>query len=107
MDGGDNDPMTGGCQDWTGHVIVCGLRGVGLRTVEQLHFAGARVAVVDDDPDQRLTPIVQAWDVPHVVGPSRLAATLEKAGLTGAAAIVCVQEDDLRTLDTALLAREL
>ena len=107
MDGRDNDPMTDGCHDWTGHVIVCGLRGVGLRTVEQLHFAGVRVAVVDDDPDPRLTPIVQAWDVPRVVGPSRLAGTLEAVGLAGAAAIVCVQEDDLRTLDTALLAREL
>lgn len=107
MDGRDNDPMTDGCHDWTGHVIVCGLHGVGLRTVEQLHIAGVRVAVVDDDPDPRLTPVVQAWDVPRVVGSSRVARTLEAAGLAGAAAIVCVQEDDLRTLDTALLAREL
>lgn len=107
MEGRDNDPMTGGCHDWTGHIIVCGLSGVGLRTVEQLHFAGARVAVVDDDPDPRLTPVVTDWGVPRVVGSSRLAGTLEAVGLAGAAAIVCVQEDDLRTLDTALLAREL
>ena len=107
MDGRDNDPMTDGCHDWTGHVIVCGLRGVGLRTVEQLHFAGVRVAVVDDDPDPRLAPIVSAWDVPHVIGTPRLSGTLESVGLAGAASIVCVQEDDLRTLDTALLAREL
>src|SRR5438445_13740113 len=102
MDGRDNDPMTEGFHDWTGHVIVCGLRGVGLRTVEQLHFAGVRVAVVDDDPDARLTPIVKDWDIPHVVAPSRLAGTLEAVGLAGAAEIVCVQEDDLRTMDTAL-----
>ena len=106
MDGRDNVPMTDGCQDWTGHVIVCGLRGVGLRTVEQLHLAGVRVAVVDDDPDPRLIPVVQGWGVPHVVGSPRLAGTLEAIGLAGAAAIVCVQEDDLRTLETALLARE-
>ena len=31
-----------------GHVIVCGLHGVGLRTVEQLHRSGVRVVVVDD-----------------------------------------------------------
>src|SRR5579862_9335344 len=106
MDGGDNDPMSDGCHDWTGHVIVCGLRGVGLRTVEQLHRAGARVAVVDDDPDPRLIPIVLGWGVPHMVGSLRLAGTAEMIGLAGAAAIVCVQEDDLRTLETALLARE-
>ncbi len=106
MDGRDNDPKAAGCHDWTGHVIVCGLRGVGLRTVEQLRFAGVRVAVVDDDPDPRLTPVVRAWGVPHLVGSSRVAGTLDAVGLAGAAAIVCVQEDDLPTLETALLARE-
>jgi len=105
MGGGDNDPMTDGCHDWTGHVIVCGLRGVGLRAVEQLRFAGVRVVVLDDDPDPRMTAVVRNWGVPHVVGSARL-GTLEAVGLAGASAIVCVQEDDLHTLETALLARE-
>ena len=103
--GGDNDPMTDGCHDWTGHVIVCGLHGVGLRAVEQLRYAGVRVAVLDDDPEPRMTAVVRAWGVPHVVGSARLGA-LETVGLAGAAAILCVQEDDLHTLETALLARE-
>src|ERR1700723_1691491 len=30
------------------HVIVCGLQGVGLRIVEQLHLSGTPVLVVDD-----------------------------------------------------------
>lgn len=105
MGGDDNDPMTDGCHDWTGHVIVCGLHGVGLRAVEQLRYAGVRVAVLDDDPDPRMTAVVLSWGVPHVVGSARLGA-LESVGLAGAAAIVCVQEDDLHTLETALLARE-
>ena len=33
------------------HVIVCGLQGVGLRIVEQLHLSGTPVIVVDDDAD--------------------------------------------------------
>jgi tRNA A37 threonylcarbamoyladenosine dehydratase len=38
----------------SGHVIVCGLQGVGLRAVEQLHRAqlhlsGTPVVVIDDD----------------------------------------------------------
>ena len=37
------------CRGWTDHVIVCGLNAVGLRTVEQLHLAGARVVVLDDE----------------------------------------------------------
>jgi Trk K+ transport system NAD-binding subunit len=98
--------VSGSCSDWTGHVIVCGLAGVGLRTVEQLHLAGVRVVVVDDRPDVRLTPVIRAWGVPQVVGSSRLPHTLTRAGLAGAGALVCVQEDDLHTLETALLARE-
>jgi Trk K+ transport system NAD-binding subunit len=105
MSDDDDGLMVGRCHAWTGHVIVCGLRGVGLRTVEQLHFAGVRVAVLDGDPDPRLVPVLQEWGVPHVVGSSRAAAALETVGLKGAAAIVCVQDDDLPALETALLAR--
>jgi Trk K+ transport system NAD-binding subunit len=98
--------VTRSCDDWAGHVIVCGLAGVGLRTVEQLHHAGVRVVVVDDHPDARLAREVRAWGVPMVLGSSRLTETLTRAGLAGAAALVCVQDDDLHTLETALLARE-
>jgi Trk K+ transport system NAD-binding subunit len=88
-------------------VIVCGLEGVGLRTVEQLHHAGVRVVVVDDRPDPRLTRVVRAWGVPHLVGSPQLADTLAEAGLAGALAVICALADDLQTLETALLAREL
>ena len=46
-----------------GHVIVCGLHGVGFRTVEQLHQSRVRVVVVDDAPDPRLAQIVESWGV--------------------------------------------
>jgi Trk K+ transport system NAD-binding subunit len=88
-------------------VIVCGLRGVGLRIVEQLSLSGVPAVVVDDDPDVRLAPILASWGVPHIVGSSRLAENLAEAGLAGASAVVCVQEDDLYTLETALLTRQL
>jgi Trk K+ transport system NAD-binding subunit len=93
--------------DWRGHVIVCGLRGVGLRIVEQLSLSGVPAVVIDDDPDVRLARILASWGVPHVSGSSRVAETLAGAGLAGAAAVVCVQEDDLYTLETALLTRQL
>jgi Trk K+ transport system NAD-binding subunit len=101
-----DDAWVASGENLTGHVIVCGLAGVGLRTVEQLHLAGVQVVVIDDRPDGRLTPIVRAWGVPQVEGSSRLPRTLARAGLAGAAALVCVQDDDLHTLETALLARE-
>ena len=99
--------MAGAYGDWRGHVIVCGLRGVGLRIVEQLSLSGVPAVVIDDDPDVRLARILASWGVPHVSGSSRVAETLAGAGLAGAAAVVCVQEDDLYTLETALLTRQL
>jgi Trk K+ transport system NAD-binding subunit len=92
---------------WRGHVIVCGLRGLGLRIVEELSLSGVPAVVVDDEPDVRLTRILAGWGVPHIRASSRTAETLTDAGLAGATAVVCVQEDDLSTLETALLVRQL
>lgn len=91
----------------TGHVIVCGLHGVGLRTVEQLYLAGVPVVVVDDDPDPRLPARIASWGIPLLTSSARLPETLQAAGLSGAAALVCVEADDLHTLETALLAGQL
>jgi len=92
---------------WEGHVIVCGLQGVGLRMVEQLHQAGVVVVVVDEDPDARLVRIVEAWDIPFIVGSPRIAGILEQAGLAEARAVVCAERTEVQTLETALLISEL
>ncbi len=99
--------MTGGYTDWRGHVIVCGLHSVGLRIVEQLNLSGVPAVVVDDQPDPALARQLAGWGVPHLPASSRTAAMLMEAGLAGAAAVICVLEDDLQTLETALLTREL
>lgn len=86
---------------------MCGLHDEGLRVVEQLHATGARVVVVDLAPDPRLLGALTGWGVPHLAADPRVADTLEEAGIATAAALVCVESDDLQTLATALLAREL
>jgi Trk K+ transport system NAD-binding subunit len=88
-------------------VIVCGLRGVGLRIVEQLRASGTPVVIVDDDPDPLLTRAAATLGVPHLQLSPRATDTLLEAGLAGAVAVACVQRDDLRTLETALLVHEL
>jgi Trk K+ transport system NAD-binding subunit len=88
-------------------VIVCGLHRVGLRIVQQLSLSGVPAVVVDDDPDLRLARNLITWGVPHIAGTAHTAETLAEAGLAGAAAVVCAEEDDLRTLETALLTRKL
>ena len=93
--------------DWQGHVIVCGLPGVGLRIVEVLELSGVLTAVVDDNPPAALARLVTARGVPLVTGPTRAEETLAAAGLAGAAAVICAQENDLSALETALLVRRL
>jgi Trk K+ transport system NAD-binding subunit len=92
---------------WYGHVIVCGLEGVGLRIVEQLTLSGVPAVVIDDDPDAPLARLIKGWGVPLIAGPARAEETLMSAGLAGAIAVICAQENDLRALETALLTRRL
>jgi Trk K+ transport system NAD-binding subunit len=90
-----------------GHVIVCGLAGVGLRIVEQLALSGVPAVVVDDNPAPALARMLDAWDVTLFTGPARAEETLKSAGLSEAIAVICAQDDDLSALETALLTRRL
>lgn len=88
-------------------MIVCGLEGVGLRTVEQLLSTGVAVVVVDDDPAAPHAATVDGWGCPRIASTGGLEAQLQAAGLAGARAVVCTSDSDLRNVETALLARDL
>ncbi len=90
-----------------GHVIVCGLPGLGLRIVEQLALSGVPAVVVDDNPAPALARMLDAWEVTLITGPARAEETLRSAGLSEAIAVICAQDDDLSALATALLTRRL
>ena len=96
----------GDCREWRDHVIVCGLTEVALRTVEQLHLAGARVVVLDEEADEGLVRIVRGWGIPHLPRGAHLTEPLFDAGLRGARAVVCAESSDLRTLETVLQIRD-
>jgi Trk K+ transport system NAD-binding subunit/multidrug transporter EmrE-like cation transporter len=93
--------------DWSGHVIVCGLEGVGLRTVEQLRATGVAVVVVDDDAAAPHAVTVEALGCPYIAAGTGLEEQLRRAGLAGARAVVCTSNSDLRNVETALMARDL
>ncbi len=82
------------CEDWTGHVIVCGLDGLGLRIVEELRLAGERVVVVAEQAESPRPADVTTVD------------SIDDAGLDGAVAVVCVERTDLQNLEISLLVRE-
>jgi voltage-gated potassium channel Kch len=93
--------------DMQGHVIVCGLQGVGLRAVEQFALSGTQVVVIDDDADPRFTRTLDDWGVPHVRRHAHRGEGFEEAGLARAASVVCVEIDEIHTLETALRIKEL
>ncbi len=95
--------------DWRegGHVIVCGLEGVGLRIVEQFHLSGTPVVVVDDAADTRYSRVLESWGVPHIRGNAHIGEGLLDAKLDKALAVVCVEADEIHTLESALRIREL
>jgi Trk K+ transport system NAD-binding subunit len=88
-------------------VIVCGLEGVGLRTVEQLRVAEVPVVVLDDDPSARMAALVESWGCPYMKSDGDPGAQLRVAGVAGARAVVCTHASDLRNVETALLVRDL
>lgn len=102
-----NVPLAAATGELSGHVIVCGLHGVGVRVVELLHLAGETVVVIDEEPDPRLVQRVRDWAVPMVGGSPRHAGTLRAAGIERALAVVCAMEEDLHNLETALVTHEL
>jgi len=97
----------GDYEHWSGHVIVCGLEGVGLRTVEQLRVAEVPVVVLDDDPSARMAALVESWGCPHMKSDGDPGTQLRAAGVAGARAVVCTQASDLRNVETALLVRDM
>ncbi|HRY10231.1 MAG: NAD-binding protein [Actinobacteria bacterium] len=94
-------------RDWLGHVIVCGLQGLGVRVVELLQSAAIRVVVVGNAAEDHHLRLVQALAVPRINSSPRNPDSLWAAGLEGALAVVCVEDDDLRCLEAALLVQEL
>ena len=90
-----------------GHVIVCGLRGIGMRIVEQLYRSGEHVTVLAEFADRAHLEVVTAWGVRSVLSQGNSAATLTAAGIQTARAVVCVVENEIANLEISLVAREL
>jgi Trk K+ transport system NAD-binding subunit len=92
-------------QPASGHVIVCGLGHLGLRTIDELRSRYETVVAVaaDDDAGEALA----VHGVRLVVGDARLPRVLREADVTNAGAIVLAGDDDLGNLNTALAATEM
>jgi Trk K+ transport system NAD-binding subunit len=98
---------TAGFRDMHGHVIVCGMQGLGVRVVELLKSAGIESVVLGSNVEDHHLRRLQAFKTTVIFGSPRNPESLMDAGLPGALAVVCVEDDDLRCLESALLVQEL
>jgi SAM-dependent methyltransferase len=86
-------------------VIVCGLGTVGLAVVEQLIARDEPVVVIEVDPNKRYLDQARALGVPVLLGDARGLATLERANLGKARAVVALTSTDQTNVEIALTVR--
>jgi len=89
------------------HVVVCGLGRVGYRVARQLRALGESVVAIERNRECCFAEEMLAEGIPVIFGETRLRATLEKANLAAARAVILATDDDLANLDAALTAREI
>ena len=99
------DPLDTALPPGHGHVIVCGVEHLGLRTIDELRRRDEDVVAIGPvgDAAEALTAI----GVRLVIGDPLLARTLRDARAETAAAIVMTGADDLTNLNIALAAQEI
>ncbi|PSB03910.1 potassium channel protein [Merismopedia glauca CCAP 1448/3] len=89
------------------HYIICGLGGLGVQIVRQLHQQGLDVVVIERDLHNRFLHAVRAENIPVILGDASLSTTLEAAGAANAEALVAVTSDDISNLEIALSTKSL
>ncbi|GAA1871593.1 NAD-binding protein [Myceligenerans crystallogenes] len=90
-----------------GHVVVVGLSDLGTRVVEELHGRGVDVVAVDLDEQARGVAVARELHVPVVIGDASRSATLRRAYVHAAQAVVVVTGGHTNTLGIAFAADSL
>ncbi|MFN8622670.1 MAG: NAD-binding protein [Chloroflexota bacterium] len=88
-----------------GHVILCGLEGLSIRTLEELDRLGERVvAIAPPDVEPRYRELAAAAASRVVDGDPRDPTVLREAGVQRARALVLSANDDVGNIHVALVA---
>ncbi|MBW4656409.1 MAG: NAD-binding protein [Kaiparowitsia implicata GSE-PSE-MK54-09C] len=89
------------------HYIVCGLGGVGIQTVRQLHHSGCDVVVIEQDPNNRFLNALRSLKVSIIHGDASLPSTLQEAHIREAKGLLAITSNDVINLEIALTAKGL
>lgn len=91
----------------SGHVVLVGDDGLGVRVLEELRELGVAVTAVCARSDARFARAARATQAPLVVGDPKHEDTLREAGVEGASACALLANADLANLHAALELQEL
>ncbi len=94
-------------QPISGHIVVVGLGGVGVRIVAQLNDLGVPVVCVDMNEDAVGVPLARREGLPIVFGDATRRETLRSAWVNTCRAVVTVTSDDITNLEAGLSSRAL
>ncbi|MCD8486917.1 MAG: NAD-binding protein [Desertifilum sp.] len=87
------------------HYIVCGLGGVGIQIINQLHGHGHEVIAIERDPNSRFLSTASSLKIPVIHGDASMATVLESANIARAEALIAVTSNDTINLEIALTAK--
>ena len=87
------------------HHLVCGLGGIGLAIVRQLHSQGHEVVVIEADPNNRFLHSARSLGIPVIIEEAGLEATLKTVNIERAESLIAVTSDDMTNLEIALTAK--
>lgn len=92
---------------YSGHVVLCGAGDIGFRVLENLLLTGAKVVVIERNPEARFNQQIRELGVPLIIADATLDETLLQAACDRAQSIICATDQDLFNLSIALTARSL
>ncbi|MDB9466244.1 NAD-binding protein [Dolichospermum circinale] len=89
------------------HYIVCGLSGIGIKIVQQLHLSGHEVVVIETDANNRFVTTARDMSIPVILADASFRATLQRSNINTATSVLAVTSDDATNLEIALKAKAL
>lgn len=89
------------------HYIVCGLSGLGIKIVQQLHISGHEVVVIETDSNNRFVNTARNMGIPVVIADASFRTTLLSSNINTANAVLAVSNNDATNLEVALKAKAL
>ncbi|MBE9216221.1 NAD-binding protein [Plectonema cf. radiosum LEGE 06105] len=89
------------------HYIVCGLGGIGIKIVQQLHNSGQEVVVIEPNSNGKFVNTARSLGIPTIHADASFRETLKSCNVANAAALIAVTGNDATNIEIALKAKGL